>query len=348
MPKNEVIDDHEQDEQESEAGGVAKEQGAEEPEAPTQAETSEDERLSEGGEAEQDQDKPDDDTQERHRETSKERRERKKRRERELRETNIALWRQNQEIMRRLANVEGRSLESQVLTVDSRLSECINDADQAERIELAAQKAGNDEDVRAARRLREEAQNRAAQLQATKDRLAQALTQQRNQPVPQAPPVGAEVIEHSTRFRSDKPWIQFGPNNQPGNLETATAVSIDAALKAEGRISETEPRYWQELDKRVKAALPHLFRSAQADEDYDDDEDDELSEAQQGQAGRQNARRNPPVGTSSRNGAASRTVSRISAGRVAAIKEAGMWDDPKERARAIKAYEKYDKQNARH
>lgn len=347
MPKNEVIDDHEQDDDEGEAVGTAKEEPPEEPEAATKAEKVEDERLAEGGEAEQDQDKDDDNSQERHRETSKERRERKKRRERELRETNIALWRQNQEIMRRLANVEGRSLESQVLTVDSRLSECINDADQAERIELAAQKAGNDEDVRAARRLREEAQNRAGQLQATKDRLAQALTQQRNQPAPQAPPVGAEVIEHSARFRSDKPWIQFGPNNQPGNLETATAVSIDAALKAEGRISETEPRYWQELDKRVKAALPHLFRS-QAEDDYDEDEDDDLSEAQHGQANRQHARRNPPVGTSSRNGAASRTVSRLSADRVAAIKEAGMWDDPKERTRAIKAYEKYDKQNARH
>ncbi len=347
MPKNDVIDDHEQDEKEGEATGAAPQTQEDESEAAARAPIAEDESLAEGGEAESDDSPTEDAGQEKHRETSKERRERKKRRERELRETNIALWRQNQEIMRRLANVEGRSLESQVLTVDSRLSECINDADQAERIELAAQKAGNDEDVRAARRLREEAQNRAAQLQTTRERLAQALTQQRNQPAPQAPPVGAEVIHHSTLFRSDKPWIQFGQNNQPANLETATAVSIDAALKAEGRINETDPRYWQELDKRVKAALPHLFR-ANHNADDDDDEDDDLSEPDQGRSNRQSERRNPPVGTSSRNGASTRTVSRLSADRVAAIKEAGMWDDPKERSRAIKAYEKYDKQNARH
>lgn len=322
-------------------------EGAEATEEVPAQEAVEDERLAEGGEQEEEESETPDPQAARKKKTARERREERKKHLRLLEEQNALLSRQYHEVVHRLAVVEGGTLQTQYNVVDSRLSECLNDIEQADRLWVAAHAANNGADMLAAQKIKDEARNRAGSLQQERERLAHELTQQRNQPAPQLPvPGGAELAQHAARFRADKPWIQYGPGNQPMNQETAAATLIDAALKSEGRLSPREPAYWAELDKRVKAAMPHMFRANQDVDDTEDDDEEEADppprqEAQRGQQQRQAkppAQKGPRVGSSGRNGGARPNETRLSAEMVAAIKEAGWWDDPKERAEAIKYF----------
>lgn len=321
-----------------------------------------DERLADGGEGVTPEVAADDtipkEEKERREISSRDRRLKRRAKEKRIREERDYLLQQNRDILQRLAQVESTALEARQLTVDSRLTECLNDADTAERLELDAQKAGDDEGVRTARRIREQAQSRASVLKSEKERLDQALSQRKSQPVTSAPIPGADEIQkHSAQFRVDKPWIQFGSNGSPANAETAVAVAIDHALRREGRLHETDAGYWAELDKRVKAALPHLSTGVNSEDDDLDDEDEfvevaPLKNARSQQApprkvvAAASARKGPQVGTSGRQGNAGTVRTRLSAERVQALKDIGVWDDPKQRSEYIKEYEKYDREHS--
>lgn len=320
-------------------------------EAPTQTEETseapqEDERLAEGGQTQEEEAEPQAETPEdkRAKRTAKERREARKKHLRLLEDQNALLLQQNQQMMTELRSLKGGTLETRYQLVDGRLNECLNEMEQADRLWLAAHAANNGADMQAAQRIKDEARARAGNLELEKSRLANELTQQRNQPPPQLPvPGGFEIQQHAARFRADKPWIQYGPGNRPLNQETAAATMIDAALKAEGRLSERDPAYWTELDRRLKAALPQMFPRATDLEVDDDEEDDEPPPprerpAQPASNQRPQARKGPQVGGSGRNGGSNTNSRQVPAEVVQAIKEAGFWEDPKERADALKYY----------
>lgn len=326
-------------------------------------ETGEDDRLAEGGEAEggegEEGQQGDAGGIARPKKTSKQRRDERRSAERRVREERDFLLQQNAEMMQRLASVETTAIEARLLTVDSRLSECLNDAEQAELLELDALKGNDNQAVLQARRIREKAASQANLFRAEKQRLTDASAQQKTRPAQAAPiPGAAEIAQQAAQFRADKPWVQFAQNGAPLNAETAVAVSVDHALKKEGRLSERDPAYWQELDKRVKAALPHLFQTANTDQEDDEDEDDDFVETAtttQKPAQRQAAkpavaastgRKGPAVGSSGRQQNAGASVTRLSPDRVAALKELGVWEDPKERAVWVKNYEDYDRKKA--
>lgn len=354
-------------EQAAQAGGEAEEQAAAEeqldqegaPEGESeeqldqieQAEARADSRLSEGGEGaapeeEEPEDKPGKPP--RPKKTSKERREERKAAERRVREERDYLLQQNAEILRRLAEVEGTALDSRAMTVDSRLSECLNDIAEAERLEFAAIEAKDSAGAIQARRIRDQAGLRANNLKAEKERLAQVLAQQKSRPVYQAPaPGAAEAQSHAAQFRADKTWLQFAQNGAPLNPASATALALDTALRQEGRLTDRDPAYWKELDRRLRAALPQMFGST--DEDEEGDEDPELEEVQitqQRSAGRpaQASQKGPRVGSSTRQQNAG-TAYRLSPARVAAIKELGEWDDPKLKKQWIEYYQNWDREH---
>jgi hypothetical protein len=107
--------------------------------------------------------------------------------------------------------------------------------------------------------------------------------------------------------------------------DSKVAKTVDESLHAEGWNPTTE-EYWQELDSRLKKYLPHRYDS--------------------GYNKSQVNRPKPPVAGSGRE--SSNTPSggyRLSADRVKAIKDAGKWDDPKERASMIKAFQNYDREH---
>ena len=86
----------------------------------------------------------------------------------------------------------------------------------------------------------------------------------------------------------------------------------------------SDPEYWEELDNRLSARLPHRYTSKGG-----------------------STKKNSGPTASSRvesNGTKPGTI-RLSADRVQAIKDAGAWDDVERRNKMIRAYAQYDRQN---
>lgn len=132
-----------------------------------------------------------------------------------------------------------------------------------------------------------------------------------------------EVVRHAKQWMERNPW--YDP--QAGDADSRVAFRIDAALAAQGFDPRTA-EYWKEFDKRLAKQLPHRVKLENADEA---DEDRDESSSRTSGSGRERA-------------AQGKTVFKLSSARVAAMKEAGIWDDEAARKKQIKRYMEYDKQ----
>jgi len=120
------------------------------------------------------------------------------------------------------------------------------------------------------------------------------------------------------------PW--YDP--QGTNIESTIAQKIDHQLHSEG-FDPTSEEYWEELDERVKKYVPQSQNSGY------------------------NARTSQPErrrSTMTSSGRDSMPTQKpgefiLSPERVAAMKEAGLWDNPKLRQNAIDKYRTWDRQN---
>jgi hypothetical protein len=195
-------------------------------------------------------------------------------------------------------------------------------------------------------------------LESEKGRVQAAIQARASQPQrpPQRPiPGQAEINQLATQFKANKPWLQFRQDGAPANRETAVYHAIDLAMQAEARFMPNEPEYWTELDRRGKAALPHLFGEDDLG-DGDEVETEQHTQRQQPQQ-RQAAQaaprvaRGPAVAGSGRQANAGAAAKRLSPARVEALKELGLWGpglsaaDKKEQAEYIKAFEQYDREH---
>jgi len=131
------------------------------------------------------------------------------------------------------------------------------------------------------------------------------------------------MVNHAKTWMSSHPWYDPSGKDEDSSL----VLSIDNRLAQEGW-NPTTQEYWDELETRVKKYLPHRVKQG-----YNQNN---VSTRTQSRA---------PVAGSGRESTGNRAVGyRLSAERVQALKDAGMWDDPKQRAEAIKRYQAYDKQ----
>jgi len=282
----------------------------------------EDERLSgDEGESQDSQRAP------RKRETHQERRERhRKARERDQRE--MAFLRG--EVVRLGTTVERLgtvATQERVQNLDERLSEALNHAEQAERIEAAAIKANNGEDAVKARRIREEALGKARELHAEKQGMAQPQKPNGQAPAP-------AFLPHVKKFAEDKPWFNFNP----ADPDNAVVMALDNQVTAEG-YNPNSPDYWAELDRRVKERLPHKF--GDSGEDGQDDGDEDAPPA------KPRTRKGPPVGAGRTHVPEStRSQVYISPERKQAMIDAGVWDDPVLRQKYVKSYSEWDRNNS--
>lgn len=285
-----------------------------------------DERIAQADDEEH-EDTDEGDKPRRQRETAAERRARAKfAKERDKKELNFQrneLARQDRELqqLRETLNV------SRVNDLDSRISTANNEAAQFDRIFAAAITAKNGEDARQAAEYRDAAKTRAWQLDQERQRLAQEAKQPRNQ----APPY--QVLAED--FMSANPWYDHTGRDADSRL----VKEIDAAVAKE--YIPTSPAYWAELQRRVEKNLPHKFESRR--QQRNDDEGDDDTQQEQAPA----RRRGPPTGGSSRSNSSTSTQIRLSPERVQAMKDAGLWEDPKTRTKMAKQYANYDKQNQR-
>jgi hypothetical protein len=325
-------------------------------------------RLAEGGEADLDEEGEGSQGQgkdEHHRhdgkKTRKQRQDQYRRAARRLREERDFALEQNFEILQRLAAVEGTALETRLLTIDGRIAEYQNDADQALSLETQALTQGDQEALRQARLIREQALSRKTVLESEKGRVQAAINARASQPQrPQQRPLPgqAEINQLATQFKANKPWLQFRQDGSPANRETAVYHAIDLAMQAEARFTPNEPEYWQELDRRGRSALPHLF----GEDDVDLGDGDEVETVQQTQHKQappqrqapqaQRTARGPAVAGSGRQANASGSAHHdLLPAQVAHLKEEGLWGnnlnaaDKKERDELIKYFRQHNRAN---
>ena len=112
-------------------------------------------------------------------------------------------------------------------------------------------------------------------------------------------------------------------------------VVVDKRLLKEGYDPRSED-YWDEFTSRLKKTLPHRYNG-------DGNESNETVTTRE-------RPRSMNVSTErggATNGSAVKNTFMLNAQRVAALKEAGMWDDPVKRNKMIKAYAEADRKAGR-
>jgi len=228
-----------------------------------------------------------------------------------------ALERRNEELAKRLAAVESTATSYQIAQLDKAVE------DEATRVEYAKMRmvqAAQENDVAAQMEYLEQltdAKQRLAQVQAyKKQQLEVAKSPKQNVPNP----VNTEVQQNATKWLKKNSW--YDP--QARDTDSRIAKVVDQELAGEGW-DASDPEYWEELDNRLQARLPHRYSS---------------------KGNSSNKKAGPTSSSRSSNSQVAKpgTVM-LSRDRVQAIKDAGAWDDVAKRNKMIRAYQAYDRQN---
>jgi hypothetical protein len=282
----------------------------------------EEEQNDENQDSDEQDDEDTEDERERIREARREERKLKKelakQREASAKHKISALEKRNEDLARRLAAVENTAASYQFAQIDKAVE------DEATRVEYAKMKmlqAAQANDVTAQMEYLEqltEAKQRLQQVQHYKKQQLEAAKSPK-QNVPSE--MSNEVQQNATRWLRKNSW--YDP--QARDTDSRIAKVVDQELAADGW-DPSDSEYWEELDNRLQARLPHRYTAK----------------------GTSNRRSAPGPTASSRVANASSTKSgtiTLSRERVQAIKDAGSWDDVEKRNKMIRAYASYDRAN---
>lgn len=228
-----------------------------------------------------------------------------------------ALERRNAELAERLAKVENAAASYQFAQLDKSIE------DEATRVEYAKMKmlqAAQSGDAAGQVEYLEQltdAKERLKQAQfIKKQQLEQAKAPKQNVPNE----ISTEVQRNATQWLKKNSW--YDP--QARDTDSRIAKVIDQELAADGW-DPSDPEYWEELDNRLSARLPHRYTS---------------------KGGQQTRRAGPTASSRVANTTSAKpgTIT-LSRERVQAIKDAGAWDDVDRRNKMIRAYAQYDRAN---
>jgi len=224
-----------------------------------------------------------------------------------------------QQAMQRLDAVERRTQGADMAAVGAELQKSVDAYNYFKAQHAEAVSAANGQLAAEAVEKMNAAAERARQL----DSIRKAAQKQTSQPAPQ--PLDPRLKVQAEQWLERNKW--YDPDGK--DMDSRIALTIDQELHREGWNPTTE-QYWAELDARVKKYLPHRAGSG-----YN-----------KTNVGNKTSAR-APVGGSGRETSASGTGGYVlSADRVQALKDAGMWDDPVKRAAMIKRYQQQDKEQA--
>jgi hypothetical protein len=251
---------------------------------------------------------PEDSTSEMSEQNRNRRREKKERFKRinEEKDTQLTLLqRQNRELQERLAAVERRGVQSEVSSMEKKIQE------EEERYKWA-----QDQLKKAVSELDGETFVSAQQVQADAEKKLEYWRWKKQSMVEQAeapPKPDSRVIEQTNKWMERNKW--FNPNG--GDTDSDIARVIDAQLAREN-YDPASSEYWEELDSRLRERLPNKQRRPRS-------------------VVTGSERESSPQ--------ASGDSFYVSPERVRALKEAGFWDDPKMRAKMIKQYANWNRNN---
>jgi hypothetical protein len=252
--------------------------------------------------------------------------ERKERREKAISRDKLELdflRKRNDELERRFIGLEQRQQQFDLTAVDTKLREALNEVDMADKVIAKAVEQGKGEDVVQAMKYRDQAIQRANQLQMQK--------QQATQRQPEQPGLDIEVKHHAQEFLKENPWYDL----QGRDEDSAIMLAIDQTVIRDGYDPRTA-EYWDELRSRAARRLPEKFKQTSRDRDNGDD----------GERQERRPRGGPAVGSGREAAPAStRKEVYISPERKQALIDAGVWDDPVLRMKYVKRYAEYDRQN---
>ena len=252
------------------------------------------------------------------REERKLKKELKKQRDLTAKNKITTLERRNAELAERLAKVENTAASYQFAQLDKQVE------DEATRVEYAKMKmlqAAQSGDAAGQVEYLEQltdAKQRLAQIQHYKKQQLEAAKAPK-QNVPNE--ISTEVQQNATRWLKKNSW--YDP--QARDTDSRIAKVIDQELATDGW-DPSDPEYWDELDSRLSARLPHRYTA---------------------QGGKQTKRSSGPTASSrvaNESSAKPGTIT-LSRERVQAIKDAGAWDDVTKRNKMIRAYASYDRAN---
>jgi hypothetical protein len=230
-----------------------------------------------------------------------------------------ALKSQNQQLAERLAHLEKRTSGAELARVDKAIDDTEVQIEYA-KMKMREAVANQDGDaVVKAQELMYESQRKVESLKSIKDQATRQMSQ------PQKPTMNMpdpSVQRNAAAWMERNPW--YDP--QAKDMDSEIAQRLDKKLTDEG-FDPSSPDYWEELDDRVAKYMPHRAESAPQ----------RPAQARPRMTG--SGRESAPVGRANE--------FRLSPDRVLAIKEMGAWDNPELRAKMIKSYAKYDRENKR-
>lgn len=252
---------------------------------------------------------------ERNRQWREERKRRRKEKEESYRRELAARDRLIAEQEARLAAVERRTQGADAAALDNAIQQAAQAYNQFKTIHATAVEQANGSMATDAAEKMALARQRFEQLNGIKANMS------RRQAAPQ--PLDPRLVNHAQAWMQKNTWYDPSGNDD----DSAIALTVDQRMAAQGW-DPTTPEYWEELSARVSKVLPHR--------------------AKPGYNKGSGAGNRPPVagsGRESSSGGSSRSVYKLSSERVKALKDAGVWDDPKQREEYIKNFREYDKAN---
>lgn len=220
------------------------------------------------------------------------------------------------ETRRRLEALEGNSNSLTGARFEDQIAKADDDMRLAERIFAEAVKGQDANDIADALRIRDAAKDAKKALEDQKvEHETRAKPSQDN---------GTATRLAGEWTRANSSWYGVNP------AATAIANRIDVRMANEGW-DKNRPEYFQELTQRVTEAFQEARDGGETRKDLKADPPAK--------------KRAPPQGGRGESGGDRKTGVYVTPERKEALIEKGVWDDPKERARYLRAFEKYDREN---
>jgi len=297
-------------------------------------ESGEDSRLSAGANEEED------DERERLRAFRKKRRKRAKENINRDRLELKYLRDRNDELERRVSAGEAKTQGIELQNVDNQMAQLRQQIQLADNViagAIESNEPGRGKDLVEAQRIRDQLRDGLNKLETFKRANSGEVYSESGPGATQPARTVAPVISPVQKRRAGK-WFNENSwyNPQGNNPESKKVLEIDREITAEGYDPSTE-EYWDEFEDRVQEALPNLYTSSENEADTPQP--------------RTRTRPNPPPKTPNGGprisvGGKERPLRKgevfISRDRREALEKAGVWDDPKLRAKYLKRYAQYD------
>ena len=235
------------------------------------------------------------------------------------------LQRENEEFKRRLTQLERNTKSADLVRIDKSIEDAQTRLEYAKMKLAEATSNGDGEAMVEAQTLWQQAQEEARQLTAMRQQADQELRK----------PQQDVDLPDPTVQRLAAQWMRRNKWYNPAATDTDSRIAkkIDELMVTEGW-NPSDPDYWEELDSRLQSKLPHRYN----DSNDNDTRDVRRPRNVVGSAGRE---------ASAAYGGSNRTQFVLSPERVKAMKEVGAWDNPERKARMVKQFIEFDRQNGR-